>query len=81
MPKFYISSGDFKQVVDRPDSKTAVYDAFQSLKGDSPMRLGIIVVVSERGFDSIVDDDMIFSTLDVLEDTGQIENFKLEDWL
>jgi len=81
MPKYYVSSGDFSQVIDRPDPTTAIYDAFRALKDISPECLGLLTLVSEHGFDSCEDEDIYFATLSVLEDTGQIENFKLEDWL
>ena len=80
MPKYYISSGDFNQIIDRPDPETAVRDAFQ-LGGNLPDCLGLVVLVSEHGFDSCEDEDVYYNTLNVLEDTGQLDNFKLEDWL
>ena len=79
MPKYYVSSGNFNQIIDRPDPETAVYDAFQLL-GDISC-LGHITLVSEHGFDSCEDEDVYYGTIGVLEDTGQLENFKLEDWL
>lgn len=81
MPKYYVSSGDFQQIIDRPDPETAVYDAFKLLGDTSPARLGLITLVSEHGFDSCEDEDTYYGTIGVLEDTGQLENFKLEDWL
>ena len=81
MPKYYISSGDFQKVLSSPDHTTAAYDAFNKLKEDSPKNLGLITIVSEHGFDSCVDEDYCFSTLHLLEDTDQLQNYKLDNWI
>jgi len=79
MPKYYVSTGDFNQVIDRPDPKTAIYDAFKLLGGAE--HLGLLTLVSEHGFDSCEEEDVYYGTIGVLEDTGQLDNFTLEDWL
>jgi hypothetical protein len=81
MPKFYVSTGDFQVLLSRQDAKTAAYDAFEQLSDHSPSKLGIITIVSEHGFNSCELDDYCFSTLDLLEDTDQLQNYKLEDWV
>ncbi len=70
MPKYYVSSCDFKAVVSAPTAKEGAIKAFardaSSLKG----RLSEIVVVSEHGGDSYRDEDVAFSTNFVLREAG-----------
>lgn len=81
MPKYYVSSGDFQAVIDRPDPKTAVIDAFRQLE-DSPVdSLGFATVVSEKGYNLNHANDIWFPTLDILEQADQIGNYKMKDWI
>jgi hypothetical protein len=81
MAKYYVTSGAFKQIIDRPTPKKAAVDAFKTLENKPVKSLGTIVMVSESGFDSDNDDDFYFSTIEILEQSDQLGNYKSEDWL
>jgi len=81
MAKYYVISGDFKQIIDRPTPKKAAIDAFKMLENKPVSSLSSIVMVSEAGFDSNSDDDLYFSTIEILEQSDQLGNYKSEDWL
>lgn len=80
MAKYYVSSGDFKQVIDRPNHKNAAIDAFKTLATNPVKSLGSVVMVSEHGFNSDSDEDFYFSTLEILEQSDQLKNYKSKDW-
>jgi hypothetical protein len=81
MAKYYVTSGAFKQIIDRPTPKKAAVDAFKTLENKPVKSLGTIVMVSESGFDSDNDDDdFYFSTIEILEQSDQLGNYKSEDW-
>ena len=81
MAKYYVTSGAFKQIIDRPTPKKAAVDAFKTLENKPVKSLGTIVMISESGFDSDNDDDdFYFSTIEILEQSDQLGNYKSEDW-
>lgn len=77
MAKYYISTGEFKCVLDRQNQKIAAVDAFKILNNAD---LGVITMVSEHGFESEADDNIYFHTINLLEESGQIENYINQDW-
>ena len=81
MAKYYVTSGEFKQIIDRPSPKKAAIDAFKMLENNPVSSLGTIVMVSEIGFNSDNDDDFYFSTIEILEQSDQLGNYKSDDWL
>jgi hypothetical protein len=81
MPKYYVSSGDLQKIISAENHKKAAIAVFEQLDALSVDSLGIITLVSERGFDAFDDDDVYFPTMDLLEAADQLGNYKLEDWL
>lgn len=81
MAKYYVSSGDFKQIIDGKTHKQAAIDAFKKLTNQPVDNLGAIVMVSETGFNSDSDEDFYFSTLEILEQSDQFGNYKSKEWL
>ena len=81
MPKYYISSGDLQHTVDCPQPKAAALNAFESLRGNPVEQLGKLTVVSEHGFDSDNDDDTYFCTIDLLDETDQLESYMHTEWM
>lgn len=81
MPKYYISSGDLQHTVDRPQPKAAAIDAFETLRGSPVETLGKLTVVSEHGFDSDNEDDTYFLTIDLLDETEQLEAYMHTEWM
>jgi len=73
MPKFYVTSGDLKRIIDRPDAKTAAVDSFKSMTSES---VNIVTMVSERGFDSETDQDLFFYTMDILEASDKLDGYE-----
>jgi len=51
------------------------------LENNPVSSLGTIVMVSEIGFNSDNDDDFYFSTIEILEQSDQLGNYKSDDWL
>jgi hypothetical protein len=81
MAKYYVSSGDFKLVIERNSHKQAAVDAFKQLTHKPVDSLGSVVMVSETGFNSNSDDDFYFSTIEILEQSDQLGNYKSKEWL
>lgn len=81
MAKYYVSSGDFKLIIERTNHKQAAIDAFKQLANKPVDHLGSIVMVSETGFNSNSDDDFYFSTIEILEQSDQLGNYKSKEWL
>jgi hypothetical protein len=81
MPKYYISSGDLQHMTDKPQPKAAAIDAFENLKSCPVSQLGKLTVVSEHGFDAGHDDDMYFCTVDLLDETDQLESYVHTEWI
>jgi len=77
MPKYYVSTGEVKKVIDSPDAKTAVIDVFKSLDSEN---LGFITVTSEKGFDANDPDDLVWLTMNLLEEVDKLGDYKSEDW-
>lgn len=77
MPKYYVSSGDLRIVIDRKDAEQASIDAFKAaINGDNPPQsFGTLTKISEAGFDSDLDDDLFALTTGILEKAG----FKVEE--
>lgn len=81
MAKYYVTSGELKQIIDRPTPKKAAIDAFKTLSLNPVKSLASIIIVSETGFNSNKDDDLVFSTIEILEQSDQLGNYKSEEWL
>jgi hypothetical protein len=83
--KFYVSTGKLKYMCLADNHKDAAIKAFQTLKENSVDTLGKITLVSEQGFvdeESLWhDDDMLFVTSDLLDETDQLDGFVSSDWL
>lgn len=75
MPKYYVDAG-FQKIIEADSPEDAAIKAFQELKHPT---LNSVTVVSETGFDSI-NEDWFFNTIDILEKSGQLENYKSKDW-
>jgi hypothetical protein len=80
MPKYYVYSGDFKKMIDRPTPKNAAIDAFRSLEENPVDSLCFATVVSEVGFFKDHDNDIWFPTLEILEQSEQIGNYQFNNW-
>ncbi len=78
MPKYYVSSGDLQQTIDRDNPKTAAIDVFMNMKNNPD--LGKITLVSESGYDSENENDMYFCTLYLLDETNQLDAYLQEEW-
>jgi hypothetical protein len=81
MPKYYVSSGELQRAIDRPKPKDAAVAAFNTLKERPVKLLGKLTMVSEHGFDSEADDDIYFCTVDLLDETDQLENYLHCEWM
>ena len=80
MAKYYVYSGDFRKIIDRPTPKSAAIDAFRLLEENPAKSLSFATIVSEAGFDADHDNDVWFPTLEILEQSDQISNYKFNDW-
>ena len=60
MPKFYVTSGDLRVLLVSDSAQQAVIDTLRT-NYDHPA-LSSFVKVSEMGFESVNDDDIMFST-------------------
>ncbi len=82
MAKYYVDAGDLKVVIDRPTHNEAAIDAFRRLEDQPVQSLRSITIVSEQGFASETDEenenDWCFATLELLEQSDQIQNYKPE---
>lgn len=68
--KYYITSGDLKVVIDRPNMLDAVCGALEAhLDSRGVAGLGALIRVSERGFDGN-DEDRHLHTVAMLEKFG-----------
>ena len=74
MPKFYVTSGDVKALRVCETAKQAVIDVLKYM--DDQKRLSHYVKVSEMGFESVNDDDIMFLTEQVLETAGIKSDFE-----
>jgi len=81
MPKYYVSSGDLNVTCDNDRPEKAAVAAFNQIKRNPIKELGKLTVVSEHGFDSNCEDDRYFITADLLDETNQLDDFKLTEWL
>lgn len=72
MPKYYVSSGDLRIVIDRENADIASIDAFKlAINGDNPPQsFGTLTKISEAGFDSDLDDDLFSLTERIMEKAG-----------
>lgn len=61
--KYYVESGEMKRVVIASDPKEAVKIAIEQ---DKPESLGLLAVISERGFDTAYPDDYYILTPAIL---------------
>lgn len=68
MPKYYLWSGDLKTVMDAP---TALIALDAALTRESPEALGVIVQLSEQGFDDPAD-ARYMSTVSLLKTLGRL---------
>ncbi len=66
MPKYYVSSCDLKAVQVGDSPRDAAIKAFKRLAPELNGRLAPIIVVSEHGFDSYRDHDVVLSCEAVL---------------
>ena len=80
MPKFYVESGDLLKVVDASDPidacKKAVKISVKELLSDDSKNvdLGLLFVVSEKGFPSLREPFSIDTVNEIIVDTEQILN-------
>lgn len=72
MPKFYVMSGDLKHVMACGTPQQAVMRALTHVKVKD---LAILVKVSEIGFDSVNDNDVLFLTELMLAEAGIRSSF------
>ena len=81
MPKFYVSCGDLKLVIDRKTARQAAIDTFKLKLTISPndfpenstkirYDLAELVKVGEVGFDKIQDEDNWFSAFDIAKEAA-----------
>jgi hypothetical protein len=78
MPKYYVDAGDLRKIVDRNTPEEAAIEVFKSLDSNPVPCLNRVTIVSEEGFDSTSDEDWAFLTIDLLEQSNQIANYKPE---
>lgn len=82
MPKYYVSSGDLKHIITRKNTREAAIDTYRKLPDMKKVgKLGLLTMVSERGFDSEDQDDSWYITTDLLEETEQADDFSVLDWM
>jgi hypothetical protein len=78
--KFYIKSGDLEEICNKKTPKDAAISAFNTMKDKFIGKLAKLTVVSQNGFDENNDENVYFCTCNLLEETGQLNNFKSADW-
>lgn len=76
MPKYYVDAGEFKKIIDRKSPKIAAVEAFRYLENNPVDKLCSITIVSEQGFDANNENDWCFSTMELLEQSDQLTNYK-----
>ena len=76
MPKYYVDAGEFRKVIDGTDPKIAAVEAFRSLENNPVPSLRSITIVSEIGFDANNENDWWLSTMDLLEQSDQLGQYK-----
>lgn len=71
MSKYYVYSGDCKDVVDTKDHVSAAIEVFRRFQDRDGGKLGLLTMVSEQGFAEedvdLKDEDMFFLTEKILE--------------
>lgn len=80
MPKYYVSSGELRVAVDENTPHQAALTVFYNLKNHPASSLGKITMVSELGFDSQADEDVYMLTLELLDETDQLDQFSSPEW-
>ncbi len=75
MPKYYIHSGDLKVCIEGDTPTDAAIKAVSNCEWE---KLGIIMTASERGPDSIEDDDIVILTTHILKKAGLISEYEEE---
>ncbi len=76
MAKYYVDAGQFRKVIDGPDPKKAAIEAFRTLENNPTSSLRSFTIVSELGFDTNSENDWCFSTMDLLEQSDQLGDYK-----
>lgn len=76
MPKYYVDAGELRKIIDEADPTKAAIEAFKTLENDPVSSLRSITIVSESGFDSNNENDWCLSTMDILEQSDQLGNYK-----
>ena len=71
MAKFYIQSGELRDVIDADDADAAAHAAVKSYIDSGGRKLGHLIVISERGFPAengdFEGDDLLYSTQQALD--------------
>jgi hypothetical protein len=80
MPKFYVTTGDFKCLMDKKTPREAAVAAFETLENSPSANLGLVTMVSELGYDSEDMNNLYFCTIDLLEASDQLGYYKTDDW-
>lgn len=76
MPKYYVDAGEFRKIITHEDPKNAAIEAFRTLEENPVSSLSSITVVSEEGFDANSENDWCFSTMELLEQSDQLGQYK-----
>ena len=76
MPKYYVNAGQFKKIIDHQNPQIAAIEAFRTLEDDPVPAINSITIVSEEGFDSNNENDWCFLTMELLEQSDQINSYK-----
>lgn len=76
MPKYYVDAGEFRKVISCTDPKNAAIEAFRTLEDNPVSSLSSVTVVSEEGFDTNNENDWCFSTMELLEQSDQLGQYK-----
>ena len=73
--KYYITSGDLKKICTSDNPKRAAILAFEQMKKEPINELGVMTLVSERGFSASHETDLYFNTCNLLEETNQLDDY------
>ncbi len=76
MPKYYVDAGKFRKVIDADDPTTAAIEAFRTLEENPVSALRSFIIVSEEGFDTNNENDWCLATMDILEQSDQLRQYK-----
>ena len=79
MPKYYVTSGSLKEIVQAESPEESVERALgRNMQSNDPS-LGFLALVSEIGFDLYDDQSVFISTTPILKNMGLADKFFIDE--